>query len=134
MSNQSVQNMVYQTGPAELPENDGPFQNLQARWSRVEAKAMELANYADAGMSERESDSPEQATLAQLSHKIDQEQHEILKALAETPATALSDLVAKLNVWKSMTCPTREDEDYLQPADMLVLSVLNDLAKLQHLN
>lgn len=134
MANSSARNFAYSAGQSDVSGDDGRMQDLLASWARVEAKAMELANYSDLEMSGGDLAASAQVRLVQLSHELEREQHDILKDFATTPASGTAGLLAKLRIWKSMTCPSREDENYLQPADLLVLSVLNDLTRLENLS
>ena len=59
-------------------------------------------------------------------------QHSLIAALIASPAKNIDEILKKLCVWKSITCPGNESLDSLSPTDEIVLSALNDLFDLQN--
>ena len=59
--------------------------------------------------------------------EIEQEQRSLLTQMARLPAQNVSDMIAKLEIWKSLIMPDGSDPSLSQPSDQIVNSVLSDL-------
>lgn len=69
-------------------------------------------------------------TLNETPSESSDDYSDVLRALSGTPASDLSTIIEKLEIWKSAVCPEAEDEMYVQMIDKIVLSVLRDLKNL----
>lgn len=117
-----------QTNEGTLPD-ERVIDDLVARWRIVEARAAEVeANMLNTEAGQNRS-SLSVAALLGLSTEVEQEQLDLLQAIASEKSLDISDIAKKLTVWKSIVCPTASDEMALQPVDALILSVLRDLSE-----
>lgn len=115
------------TNERTMPD-ERAIDDLVARWRIVEARAADVeANMLNTEAGQNRS-SLSVAALLGLSTEVEQEQLDLLQAIASEKSLDISDIVKKLTVWKSIVCPTASDEVALQPVDALILSVLRDLS------
>ena len=105
--------------------------SLLDAWNKVEAQFSSQLTSTDANLVTQTSGNLaiqlDEAKLAAL----EAEQHNLLNQLSHAPASSLSEIIGKLEIWRATTCPETEDEAFLQPVDRLVLSILKDLRRLE---
>jgi len=90
-------------------------------------------NDVDAQVNEHALHSPcTGSTASALSElkRLEARQSESLQNIVGSEADNLTAVIRKLQIWKSAICPGTEDEAFLQPADTLVISALEDLISL----
>lgn len=110
-------------------ETSGGLGGLLDEWGNLEAHASRLTAYVETEGGMRSAAPDLQAKLDQLMCDVEARQRDLLREIADQKAGNQGDMLAKLKVWKSVVCPTPDDEAYLEPASRLVLSLLDDLSE-----
>lgn len=100
---------------------------LLDEWGNLEAHASRLTAYVETEGGMRSAAPDLQEQLDNLMSDVEAKQRKLLRDIANRPSDSHRDMLAKLQVWKSVVCPTEADEAYLEPASHLILSLIRDL-------
>ncbi len=108
----------------------GRASTLAQRWDQLESAGYAIAESETGAPSLPNQVHVLQDQVATISAALVREQFDVLARLASCRALDLHDVIAKLGVWMSLVCPEPADQQHLQPADRLVISVYDDLRRL----
>ncbi len=103
------------------------FADLFERWHAIEARLENLYKKHDDAISGTRLQGSNAQTLMSIQIEVEQVQSELLVEIASRPAKNVFDIIAKLEIWKSMVMPDGSDLSLAQPSDQIVHSVLSDL-------
>lgn len=102
------------------------FQNVMHRWETIAAELD--AAFEEDTMSNAEG--PIQLCTEEKYEEAAQQQRDIFDTMAKLNAVEFTDVLAKLELWKAVTCPTSETEEQLSPTEAVMLSAYYDLSRL----
>ena len=111
--------------PGLAPDPDS-VAGLYVRWKVTEGQLQSLLESQQSGVVRPMTGDTVPSDI-QDSSEIANEQLEIVKGLSNRSSTSLADTVSKLKVWRDLIAPEGQEQDWLQPSDQLVLSILADL-------
>ena len=103
---------------------------LLDEWDSVEKQFSDHLMNNDANLIAQQSGNLAILTDEEKLAALEAEQQQLLNNIVASEATTLPEVLRKLEIWQATTCPSPEDEAFLQPVDQLVLSVISDLNKL----
>ena len=107
------------------------FADTLEEWHALEARLQSLYKKNDDLLGDSPEDQTIAADLRKIQSDVEQELRELLHVIALKPAKNVHDIIAKLEIWKSMIIPDGCDPALAQPADQIVNSVLSDLIAAQ---
>ena len=107
------------------------FADILEEWHALEARLQSLYKKNDEILGDSPEDQSIAADLRKIQSDVEQELRELLRVIALKPAKNDHDIIAKLEIWKSMIIPDGCDPGLAQPADQIVNSVLSDLIAAQ---
>ena len=107
------------------------FAKFLDEWLLIEARLQNLYEKQDAAVREKSQDNSLAIELRDIQLQVEQDQRDLLRDVAAIPANNAHDIIAKLEIWKSMIIPDGCDPALAQPSDQIVYSVLSDLISRQ---
>lgn len=103
------------------------FARLLDDWRSLEARLEKLYQKHDAAIGEQSPDATLAKDLLSIQIDVERAQQDLLREVAMRPARNQHDIIAKLEIWKSLIIPDGCDPELAQPSDLIVNSVLADL-------
>ena len=110
----------------QSPHSAG-FSGILAQWYSTEDRLQNIYKKLDAAIGDNPETQSSASDLMKIQIEIEQEQRSLLTQIARLPAQNVSDMIAKLEIWKSLIMPDGSDPSLSQPSDQIVHSVLSDL-------
>ncbi len=116
----------------ELRNNDCDEQMpaLVQRWAQLDCAGLALSQNEGDGTILPNGVHALQDQIATLSASLAREQVHVLSCLSSYQSKGIEDVLSKLGIWMSIVCPTEADRQWLQPADQLIASAVDDLQRL----
>ena len=93
----------------------------------MEARLRSLYSKYDEIISDNLQDKARADDLLMIQADLEKDQRLLLGEIARIPSKNQFDIIAKLEIWKSMIIPDGSDPALAQPSDQIVFSVLSDL-------
>lgn len=101
--------------------------SLMERWHRLDARIGKINALHDESLESASLASSQSDDLLGVLLEAEEEQRQLLLAISMTPAENRHDVIAKLEVWRSVAMPGGGEVGAADPMDLMVNSVLTDL-------
>ena len=109
------------------PEYSGNIGAILEQWLSIGAKLSALYKQHDETISSVEPELVNTEALDRAIAEAEHKQHDLMFEMAKQPSRTRDDMIAKINVWKSIAMPGDTPNMWMQPSDCLVHSVFTDI-------